>query len=155
MKHVLALLVVLVASACGGGEGYFRLEEYGEGWKLEVKEEGESFRASWVEGSNRSLKLVGYSDARGADYYVLNTLYLEVTESGSVANGRLKRVVLPEFERRTYYEQNAQWFRVIEGSVTLERGLTGSFRVRCEGGYEFDASIEPMEGIETRRPEKK
>ena len=155
MKTVMLLLVSSMLVGCAGGTGYFRLEEYGEGWKLNVQEEGESFRASWAHGENRSLKLVGYADAEGSDYYILNTLYLELAEDGSVANGRLKRVVLPEFEKRSYYEQNAQWFRVLEGSCTLDEDLYGAFKVRCEGGYEFDAQIAPLDEMETKRPEKK
>jgi hypothetical protein len=154
MKYVLALFVLLI-SACGGGEGYFRLEEYGEGWKLEIKEDDETFRASWIEGSNRSAKLISYADAPGAtDYYIVNTLYLEIDAKDTVVNGRLKRVVLPQFEQRTYYEQNAEWFRVLEGTCTLDEQLKGQVRVRCQGGYEFDASVEPMPDLETKRPKK-
>ncbi|MBZ0136486.1 MAG: hypothetical protein K8I27_08955 [Planctomycetes bacterium] len=155
MKPVLTLLIALLLTACGGGEGYFRLEEYGEGWKLDIKEEGEAFRASWVEGENRSLKLVGYADAPGSDYYILNTLYLELDGDGRVVDGRLKRIVLPEFEMRTYYEQNAQWFRVLEGSVQMDADLSGAFKVRCEGGYEFDARIQPISDLQAKRPEKR
>jgi hypothetical protein len=154
MKYVLGLLVLLL-SACGGGEGYFRLEEYGEGWKLEIKEEDETFRAAWIEGENRSVKLISYADAPGStDYYIVNTLYLEVGDKNTVVNGRLKRVVLPQFEQRTYYEQNAQWFRVLEGTCKLDAQLNGQVNVRCEGGYEFDAAIEPMPNLETKRPKK-
>ena len=155
MKVISALLFLLLLAGCASGEGYFRLEEYGEGWKLNIQEEGESFRASWVEGDNRSLKLIGYADVPGSDYYILNTLYLEVAEDGTVADGRLKRVVLPDFERRTYYEQSAQWFRVLEGTVRLDAELSGSFKVRCEGGYEFDAKLTPIDDLQTTRPEKK
>ena len=155
MKAMTAFVILLLLAGCAGGEGYFRLEEYGEGWKLQIKEDGETFRASWVEGENRSLKMVGYADAEGSDYYILNTLYLEVADDGRVANGRLKRVVLPEFEKRSYYEQNAQWFRVLEGSVKLDADLHGAFKVRCEGGYEFDAQVAPIDNLQTKRPEKK
>lgn len=155
MKTVTTLLICVILTGCAGGEGYFRMEKYGEGWQLSVKEEGETFRASWVEGDNRSLKLIGYADAEGSDYYILNTLYLEVAKDGSVANGRLKRVVLPDFEKRTYYEQNAQWFRVLEGTVKLDAELYGEFSVRCEGGYEFVGQIAPIDDLKTTRPEKK
>jgi hypothetical protein len=148
-------LCVLLLAGCAGGEGWFRMEEYGEGWQLNIKEDGRTFRASWVAGDNRSMTLIGYADAKGSDYYILNTLYLEVNAAGEVVNGRLKRVVLPEFERRTYYEQNAEWFRVLEGRVHLDRNLSGEFQVRCEGSYEFDARIEPMNNLQTRRPEEK
>ena len=154
MKYALILLVLLL-SACGGGEGYFRLEEYGEGWQLQIKEDDETFRASWIEGENRSVKLISYEDAPGSsDYYIVNTLYLEIDNKDAVANGRLKRVVLPQFEQRTYYEQNAQWFRVLEGSCKLDETLNGSVTVRCEGGYEFDATVEPMPNLEVKRPER-
>jgi hypothetical protein len=154
MKYALVLLVLLT-SACGGGEGYFRLEEYGEGWKLEIKEEDDTFRAAWIEGANRSVKLISYADAPGTtDYYIVNTLYLEVDDKDTVVNGRLKRVVLPAFEQRTYYEQNAQWFRVLEGTCKLDEQLYGNVKARCEGGYEFDASIEPIGNLEVKRPKK-
>jgi hypothetical protein len=155
MKLCTALLIGLLLSACAGGDKYFRLEEYGEGWKLDIKEEGEAFRASWVEGDKRSAKLVGYHDDPRSDYYVVNTLYLELDKDGNVTNGRLKRVVLPEFEQRSYYERNAQWFRVLEGSCLLDKQFTGTVKVRCEGGYEFDANVQPMENLEVTRPEKK
>lgn len=154
MKLCTALLIGLLISACASGEQYFRLEEYGEGWKLEIKEEGETFRASWVEGDNRSTKLVGYHDDPRSDYYIVNTLYLELADNGSVVNGRLKRVVLPEFEQRAYYERNAEWFRVLEGSCLLDEQLKGTVKVRCEGGYEFDANVEPIDNLEVTRPEK-
>ncbi|MCB9932634.1 MAG: hypothetical protein H6841_04340 [Planctomycetes bacterium] len=154
MKLCAALLAGLLLAACASGDDYFRLEEYGEGWKLEIKEEGETFRASWVEGEHRSTKLVGYHDDPGSQYYIVNTLYLELDEDGSVINGRLKRVVLPEFEKRSYYERNAQWFRVLEGNCLLDKQLNGTVRVRCEGGYEFNANVEPIENLEVTRPEK-
>ena len=155
MRYAIALLLLLMVAGCAGGESYFRLEEYGEGWKLEIKDDGESFRASWVEGEHRSTKLVGYADADTGNYYVVNTLYLELDDKGGVANGRLKRVVLPDFEKREYYEQNAQWFRVLEGTCELDEQLNGNLYVRCEGGYEFSGSVEPLDDLETKRPEKK
>lgn len=152
MKYMIAMLLLLMLAGCSSGESYFRLEEYGEGWKLDIKDDGETFKASWVEGDHRSTKLVGYSDAPSADYYILNTLYLELDDAGKVVNGRLKRVVLPEFEMRTYYEQNAQWFRVLEGRCTLNAQLEGTVEVRCEGGYEFNGNVEPMDDIVITRP---
>ncbi|MCA8910928.1 MAG: hypothetical protein KDB82_04440 [Planctomycetes bacterium] len=154
MKYWLAVLFVLALAGCSSGSEYFRLEEYGEGWKLNIKEEGESFKASWIEGEHRSAKLVSYAGTDGSDYYVVNTLYLELDDSGKVANGRLKRVVLPDFEQRSYYEQNAQWFRVIEGNCRLDDHLKGKLNVRCEGGYEFNADVEPMEDLTVTRPEE-
>jgi len=154
MKLGVLVVCALLTCACAGGEGYYRLEEYGEGWQLKIKEDDETFRASWVEGENRSAKLVGYFDDPGSDYYILNTLYLELDGKGAVVNGRLKRVVLPEFEQRTYYEQNAQWFRVLEGSCLLDKDYSGTVKVRCEGGYEFDGAVEPMNNLEVKRPEK-
>jgi hypothetical protein len=154
MRYVIAFMLLLVVAGCSGGEAYFRLEEYGEGWQLQIKEDGDAFRASWVEGDRRSTKLVGYADAEGSNYYVVNTLYLELADDGTVTNGRLKRVVLPDFEQRAYYEQNAQWFRVLEGTCILDEQLSGYVNVRCEGGYEFDAGVEPMPNLEIKRPEK-
>ena len=37
MRTALCLLLLLLA-ACSSGESYFRLEEYGEGWKLSIEE---------------------------------------------------------------------------------------------------------------------
>ena len=154
MKYMVVMLLLLMLVGCSSGESFFRLEEYGEGWKLNIKDDGETFKASWIKGENLSAKLVGYSDASNANYYILNTLYLELDEDGKVVNGRLKRVVLPEFEKRTYYEQNAQWFRVLEGRCTLNAQLEGTVEVRCEGGYEFNGSVEPMNDIVITRPEE-
>lgn len=154
MRMMAALLFVMVLAGCSSGENYFRLEEYGEGWKLSVKEDGESFKASWAKGDHRSTKLVGYAPVPGADYYLLNTLYLELDDDGTVVNGRLKRVVLPDFEQRLYYEQNAQWFRVLEGRCLLDEKLSGTVDVRCEGGYEFQANVEPINDIEILKPER-
>ena len=153
MRYLLLLLFACAIAGCGGGESYFRLEEYGEGWKLNVKEEDETFRASWIPGENRSAKLVSYADAPSSGYYVVNTLFVEIDEDDNIVDGRLKRVVLPDFEQRSYYEQNAQWFRVLEGKCVLNDKLEGNVDVRCEGGYEFNASIEPLQGLEIMRPE--
>lgn len=153
MKLITTALLALFVLGCSSGEGYFRLEEYGEGWDLRIEEEEESFAARWVEGDHRSVKLVNYYDDDGSEYYILNTLYLELKEDGSVAEGRLKRVVLPEFEKRSYYEQKAQWFRVLQGTCTLNDRLEGRVSVRCEGGYEFTGDVVPMDELKIIEPE--
>lgn len=150
------LLAAFALAACSSGDNYFRLEEYGEGWQLSVEEtDKDQFRASWVEGSNRSVKLVNYQDDKGSKYTILNTLYLELDDKGTVRDGRLKRVVLPEFSRSSYYERNAQWFRVIEGSCTLNASYEGSVKLRCEGKYEFEGQVLPIEDLQVTRPVKK
>lgn len=162
MRSVAALSLMLVLLVgCASSDNYFRLEEYGEGWSLKVvdgrpteREPDGSFRASWVEGENRSTKLVGITETKGGDYYIVSTLYLEVDAQGNVVNGLLKRVVLPEFEQRSYYERTAPWFKVLEGTCHLNADLTGRLSVRCESDYEFDAEILPMDGLTVRKPEK-
>lgn len=153
MKLILMALMALSLVGCASGETYFQLEEYGQGWELRIVEEEDAFRASWVAGDNQSTKLVNYYDDEGSDYYILNTLYLELDGRGNVVNGRLKRTVLPEFERRTYFEQKAQWFRVLEGSCVLNEDLEGMINVRCEGGYEFKGDVEPIDDLEVIKPE--
>lgn len=153
MKLILTAVLSMMVLGCASGETYFRLEEYGEGWKLNVVEEEETFRASWVAGENRSARLVNYYDDKGSDYYILNTLYLELDDAGQVVEGRLKRVVLPEFEQRSYYEQKAQWFRVLEGTCVLNERLEGTLDVRCEGGYVFIGEVRPLDDLEVVKPE--
>lgn len=155
MRTALCLLLLLLA-ACSSGESYFRLEEYGEGWKLSIEEKDkDQFRASWVEGSNRSIKLVNYQDDPASKYLILNTLYLEVDETGVIKDGRLKRVVLPEMSRSSYYERNAQWFRVLEGTCKLNPQFEGTVNLRCEGKYEFAGKVLPIDDLQVTRPEKK
>ncbi len=155
MRTALCLLLLLLA-ACSSGEKYFRLEEYGEGWKLNIEEKDkDQFRASWVEGSNRSIKLVNYQDDPASKYLILNTLYLEIDDAGVIKDGRLKRVVLPEMSRSSYYERNAQWFRVLEGTCKLNQQFEGTVNLRCEGKYEFAGNVLPIDDLQVTRPEKK
>lgn len=145
IKAVVATLVLLVAVAgCASPAEHFRLEEYGQGWTLEVIEEesGEGLRAKWKSGANRSSKFVNMDDRGGG--YVVSMLYLEIEESGNVKNGLMKRFTMKEFSKKTYEEeQGAQWFRVIEGQVKINNELEGELHVRVEGNYEFKGEVTP------------
>ncbi len=150
---VVSLLLLLCAAGCSNPKAYFSLQEFGEGWKLKVVEKDKIFRASWVEGDNRSAKLVNYHDAATGEFIVVNTLYLELDKAGKVINGRLKRVATPEFNKRAYYERNAQWFRVLAGTCVLDKEGNGSVDVRCEGGFDFVGTVVPDEKMVKPKPE--
>lgn len=153
MKAALLLLpLLLLVTACSSSRAQFRLEEWGEGWKLDVREDGTRFRASWVKGDHRSAKLVNYHDAETGNYVVVNTLYLELDPAGKVLEGRLKRVAMPDFERESYYERNAQWFRVLAGTCTLDANGAGSVDVKCEGNYAFAGGVTPMDDLKVTKP---
>ncbi|MCC7509351.1 MAG: hypothetical protein IT464_08240 [Planctomycetes bacterium] len=155
MKYAICTLLLALLVGCASAEQYFRLEEWGEGWKLFVEEkDGEAFRASWVEGDNTSLKLVNYHSAgSGGDFTVINTLYLEVDKTGKIVQGRLKRVTTVGFDEARAREQGAQWFRVLQGNALVGKDARGTLNVRCEGGFDFAGTIEPMDGLEIKRPE--
>jgi hypothetical protein len=149
----LALLLALLAG-CVSSERQFRLEEWGEGWTLNVREvDGRDFRASWVPGDNRSLQIVNYHDAPQGGFTVINTLYLEVEKDGTVTNGMLKRVAVADFSRQAYAEQPARWFKVLEGWCRLDEEGRGELKVRTQGGFEFEGDVRPMRGLQVRRPE--
>jgi hypothetical protein len=153
MSVVVVSLLALALSACANPAGYFSLQEFGQGWKLKVEEKGETFRASWVKGDHTSAKLANYQDTNASGFIVVNTLYLEIEKGGKVANGRLKRVVTPEFSKQAYYERNAQWFRVISGTCVLDAEGNGVLDVLCEGGYAFKGEVVPDEKMEIIKPE--
>jgi len=149
---VLTLLLMAVAG-CANPMHYYRLEEHGQGWKLEVKEGGDTFLAKWVKGDNRSVKLLNYHQAPAGGYYVINVLFLEVDSQGEVVNGWLKRWATPEFSRRAYFEGRAEWFRVLGGTCVLDAGGTGEVDVRCEGKYEFKGSVLADENVLVKKSE--
>lgn len=151
MKFATAALLAFLMLGCASGEGYYRLEEYGEGWQLHIVERERSFEARWRAGDNRSAKLVNYYDDKGSDYIIVNTLYLELDEEGDVVEGRLKRIPMRDFERQYY--TRAGWFRVLGGTCVLDEDLNGTLDVRCEGGYVFKGEVTPMDNLETIRPE--
>lgn len=136
-----AVLVVLLLTACGSSRNQFRAEEYRDGWALDVRDDGDVFRARWIKGENHSAKIVNYYDADRGGSVVVNTLYLELDDNGDVVQGRLKRVVVPEFAERHYYESSAQWFRVLDGWCRLNHKAEGTLQVQCEGGYEFKGDV--------------
>lgn len=155
MRHALCVVCLLMMSlaGCSNPKAYFSLQEFGEGWQLKVVEKDKVFRASWVEGSNRSAKLVNYHDAPTGEFIVVNTLYLELDKAGKVVNGRLKRVATPEFSKRAYYERNAQWFRVLAGSCVLDKNGDGNVDIKCEGGFDFVGTVVPDDKMVKPKPE--
>jgi hypothetical protein len=150
---VVLLCVAVAATGCSNSRGYFAIEEFGEGWQLKVEEKDKSFRASWVEGKNRTAKLVNYHDAPNGEYIVVNTLYLELDKDGRVVNGRLKRFTTPEFSKRAFHERHANWWRVLRGSCVLDAKGNGQVDVTCEGKYEFKGSVEADEYTKFIKPE--
>lgn len=147
------LLAAAVLAGCSNPRHYFSLEEFGQGWQLKVEEQDKAFRASWVEGENRSAKLMNYHEAPNGEYYVVNTLYLEVARDGKVVNGRLKRATTPEISQRAYYERYAKWFRVLGGTCRLDEKGNGEVDVKCEGKYEFQGTVVPDENTKVIKPE--
>ncbi|MBX3459127.1 MAG: hypothetical protein KF696_04045 [Planctomycetes bacterium] len=156
MRIRLLLCAALLAVVCGcsGTESYFRLDEWGQGWKLQIDEkDGRAFEAKWVKGDNTSMKLVNYhSGGPGGDFTIINTLFLELDGKGNVRNGRLRRVVTTGFDEATAREKGAQWFRVLQGWARVDGQGRGKLEVRCEGDFEFAGNIEPMDGLEITRP---
>ncbi|MBE7492028.1 MAG: hypothetical protein HS108_09785 [Planctomycetes bacterium] len=156
MRRTCTLVLVLLAAAvagCSNPRHYFSLEEWGDGWKLKVEEKDSSFRASWVKGDRRSVKLVNYHDAPNGEFIIVNTLYLEVDAQGKVTNGRLKRFTTPDFSRRARYEGGAKWWRVLRGSCVLDAQGNGEVDVACEGKYEFAGKVVPDKETKVIKPE--
>lgn len=149
---VLILLAVAV-TGCSNPRHYFSLEEWGDGWTLKVEEKDKVFRASWVKGDNRSIKLVNYHDSPNGQFVIVNTLYLEVDKQGKVLSGRLKRATTPEISKRAYYERYAKWWRVLRGSCVLDSKGDGTVDVTCEGAYEFSGTVVPDEKTQVIKPE--
>lgn len=152
LRTGLTVLLLALITGCANPQELFRLEEYGQGWRLKIEEgEGESFRASWVGGDNRSMKLVNYHDADTGGFIVINMLYLEVDAQGNVVNGRLKRFAIPEWSKRLNYERGAKWFNVLSGRVQLDAEFNGELQVKCQG-YEFNGRIIPDENLKVIKP---
>jgi len=150
-KVVVWMLLACVVLGCASSERYFRLEELGEDWHLDIEEvDGSRFQAKWVPGENRSMRLVNITDADRKGFTAVNTLYLEVDEKGNVVEGWLKRFVVRNVERRSA-EDGATWWRVLEGWCRLDEHGRGTLNVRCQGSYDFAGEVIPMEGLEVKR----
>ncbi|MHC4841031.1 MAG: hypothetical protein ACYTDT_08780 [Planctomycetota bacterium] len=155
MKIAIAVSMMLFfLVGCASPSGHYRLEEYGQGWTLDVADEdGEGLRAKWKAGDNRSTKFVNMDDKGSA--YIVSMLYLELEADGNVKNGLMKRFTMKEFSEKTYKEEKgAQWFRVLEGKVTLNDELEGDLKVRAEGNYEFEGEVNPDSEIVIRDREE-
>jgi hypothetical protein len=154
-RWILVLVLVGVGVGCASSERYFRLEELGEDWRLEVEEiDGSRFRAVWVPGDNRSTRIVNIQDAPRPGFTAVNTLYLEVDEQGKVVDGWLKRFIVRDV-RRASVEDGATWWRVIEGWCRLDEQGNGKLKVRTQGGYNFEGKVIPMEDMETRKSRRR
>lgn len=157
MRPLIALCcgLFLLLAGCGGMAGYFRLEEWGVGWRLEVREKSaKQFEARWVEGKHRSVRLANLDDRR-PNVTLINTLYLELADDGSVVSGKLKRVAVARFESRDYRESHAQWFKVLSGRCVLDERLNGNVEVLCEGDYVFSGAVRPARDVKKIEHEKK
>lgn len=148
------LLTAFALTGCGSAKNYYLLEEWGEGWTLEVKEEADRFSARWIPGEHRSARLTNYDDSH-SNVVLHNTLFLELDDKGVVVNGRLKRVVMSRFDRTTYEESAAQWFRVLEGSCILDEEGAGDLDVACQGGYRFVGKVSPSDELEFITPDER
>jgi hypothetical protein len=154
MKIVLCAAALLLLVGCANPRELFRLEDRGEGWRLEVTEqEGRTFQARWVPGEHTSSKLVNYYRSERGGFTIINTLFLEIAPGGRVERGWLKRVAVPDMTRAAYYESGAQWFRVLAGECVLDDMHRGHVDVLCEGNFAFQGRVEPLEGLKVRRPE--
>lgn len=153
----IVVLALALLAGCSNPVHYFRLEETGEGWQLQVEEKGRSFRASWVKGDHRSGKLVNYHEAPNGTHIVVNTLYLEMDDAGRVVRGMLKRVVTPELSRASYYERvaerNAVWWAVTGGTCLLDKDGNGKVDVTCKGGYSFTGDVVADDKLKVIKPE--
>ncbi|MCC6572960.1 MAG: hypothetical protein IT462_04130 [Planctomycetes bacterium] len=154
LRITLGVGLLALLAGCGSVSDYYRLEEWGEGWKLEVREKGKQFEARWIEGKNRSVRLTNLDD-RNSKVTIINTLYLELGVDGGVINGRLKRVVTANLDRRAYEESHAQWFKVEAGQCVLDGTLNGRVDVKCEGGYTFSGTVRPAKNVQKIEHEKK
>lgn len=152
MRQTCLLIACLLLLGCSSASEYYRLEKWGEGWKLEVKEEKDRFVAKWIKGDKRSVELLNYDDSKEGVTYV-NTLYLELAPNGAVTNGRLKRFLSNKFERRAYEEAHAQWFVVLSGQCVLDANGKGTLDVRCQGGYAFKGQVLPSDDLKEIKPQ--
>lgn len=152
MRLFCLLLVSLCLLGCSSASDYYRLEKWGDGWKLDVKEEKDRFTAKWVKGDRKSVELSNYDDSRESVTYI-NTLYLELDNSGNVTNGRLKRFITSKFERRSYEETHAQWFVVLGGKCVLDGNGKGTLDVHCQGDYVFAGNVVPANDLKEIKPE--
>ena len=154
MRLICLAVLTLTLLGCVSAERQFRIEEWGEGWQLKVEEhDGRKFKATWVKGDHRSLQLMNYHDAAQGGFTVVNTLYLELDESGEVVQGMLKRFAVPEMTERAMAEAGAKWWRVLEGWCRVDEEGYGTLKLRCEGAFEFEGDVEPRDNIEIKRPE--
>lgn len=152
MRLLGLLLVSLCLLGCSSASDYYRLEKWGDGWQLEVKEEKDRFTAKWVKGDKRSVELTNYDDSKEGVTYI-NTLYLELGKDGSVNNGRLKRFISNKFERRAYEESHAQWFVVLGGKCILDGNGNGTLEVHCQGDYKFSGKVVPSSELKEIKPQ--
>ncbi|MDH5642501.1 MAG: hypothetical protein OEY28_14530 [Nitrospira sp.] len=155
MKVITALfLLSILAAGCGSSANRYSLDEWGDGWKLQVEEmKDRSFKAKWVVGENRSVKILNYDDTDDRGFVRINTLYLELDTDGKVVEGRLKRVVMPEFERAHYVDGDAEWFKVVNGTCILDEEGAGTIDVTCRGGYVFKGDVTPADDLKRIDPE--
>lgn len=153
------MLAVLLAG-CGSSADYYLLHEWGDGWKLEVKElpnragESAKFSARWIEGKNRSVHLINLDD-RHAQVTIINELYVELDAHGNVVAGQLKRVVSARNDPKAFKEGRATWFKVLSGACVVDARLHGKVDVRCEGDYVFAGTVRPAKNVKKIEPEKK
>lgn len=152
MRLLGLLFVSLCLLGCSSASDYYRLEKWGDGWQLEVKEEKDRFTAKWVKGDKRSVELTNYDDSKEGVTYI-NTLYLELGKDGSVNNGRLKRFISNKFERRAYEESHAQWFVVLGGKCILDGNGNGTLEVHCQGDYKFSGKVVPSSELKEIKPQ--
>ena len=155
MKRIalVLLMAALALAGCGSVADYYRLEEWGDGWKLDVRERGKQFEARWVEGSNRSMRLTNIDD-RLNGVTAVNRFYLELDKDGKVVAGRMKRFITRDMND-PYKESLAQWFKVLSGTCVVDSSLNGQIDVQCEGDYAFKGIVRPAQKVEKIEHEKK
>lgn len=148
MKKLLFVLVFALLTGCSSPDGAFRLEEWGEGWDLEIKHEGRRFSAKWVKGSHRSVEIKNLDTSHDAAT-IENTLFLEIDKDGKVTNGRLKRIAIPNFKMEAFSSARATWWAFIKGTCKLDDRGSGTIDVTFEGGpYVFKGEVFPSSELE-------
>ena len=152
MRLLCLLLLSLCLLGCSSASDYYRLEKWGDGWALEVKDEKDRFEARWVKGEHKSVELTNYDDAHQGVTYI-NTLFLELASDGSVIKGRLKRFISNKFDRRAYEESHAQWFAVLSGKCVLDGNGNGTLDVHCQGDYKFSGKVVPASDLKEIKPQ--